>query len=117
MFTAAPKAAEHIPSLISGAIRDRFTLEVPILTRSSIEWRALLEANPFLRKGADTKFLHVAFLARRPNKKRFAELDPDRSLPTSSRYADAFPWGYEVRAHIQHMEESQIRPKPSRAGD
>ena len=46
MFTAAPKAAEHIPSLISGAIRDRFTLEVPILTRSSIEWRALLEANP-----------------------------------------------------------------------
>jgi uncharacterized protein (DUF1697 family) len=39
----------------------------------------VVDSNPFLKRGADTGTLHVAFLADIPDAKRVAELDSKRS--------------------------------------
>ncbi len=56
-------------------------LTVPVMLRSAAELVAVSRGNPFLRKGAETKALHVLFLRDAPPARRIAELDPLRSPP------------------------------------
>ena len=61
--SGAPKSAARA---IEGAIADQLGLEVPVMVRSRKQLSGLLEVNPFLRSGADPKFLHVTLLAGPP---------------------------------------------------
>lgn len=61
--SGAPTAAARA---IEGAIGDRLGLEVPVIVRSGKQLSRLLEVNPFLRSGADPKYLHVTLLAGPP---------------------------------------------------
>lgn len=81
VFRAGEALARRVPVGIAGAISERFGLQVPVVTRTVDEMRAVVRHNPFLRAGADANTLHVAFLAERPSPARVAALDPDRSPP------------------------------------
>jgi uncharacterized protein (DUF1697 family) len=59
----APKSTARA---IEGAITDQLGLEVPVIVRSGQQLSRLLEVNPFLRSGADPKYLHVTLLAGPP---------------------------------------------------
>jgi len=61
--SGAPRSAARA---IEGAIADQLGLEVPVMVRSRKQLSRLLEVNPFLRSGADPKFLHVTLLAGPP---------------------------------------------------
>lgn len=81
VFQAGPGLALTIPSLIEKAIRDRFGISVPVVTRSAAELRRAAQANPYLARDKDTSLLHVAFLAAKPTAAQIKSLDPDRSPP------------------------------------
>ncbi|MCA9524518.1 MAG: DUF1697 domain-containing protein [Myxococcales bacterium] len=81
VFRADPELAVGVSPLISRALRERFGLAVPLVTRTLRDWRAMVAANPFLTANRDPKKLHVAFLAQAPDASRVATLDPDRSPP------------------------------------
>jgi uncharacterized protein (DUF1697 family) len=77
---AASKTAK-LPALVAEAILEHHGLKVPVVTRTAAELAAAAKANPFLKKGADEKSLHVVFLADQPEKARVAALDAQRSPP------------------------------------
>jgi uncharacterized protein (DUF1697 family) len=81
VFRARRALSAQLATRASQAIEERFGLQVPVITRSLPELRAVCGANPFIDIGADPTELHVAFLARRPSERAIAALDPDRSPP------------------------------------
>ena len=81
VFRAGSALALRVPDLIGEAIAARFDYRVPVLTRTAAELGAIVEANPFLGRGADARQLHVGFLADRPEAAAVDALDPDRSPP------------------------------------
>jgi uncharacterized protein (DUF1697 family) len=97
VFVAREALARRVPGLIAGKIDERFALRIPIVTRTADELAEVVRRNPFLRAGADTKMLHVAFLESAPGKAEVASLDPDRSPP------DVFAVrGREVYLHLRN---------------
>ena len=81
VFETGQALARRVPALVTKSISGRFKIQVPIVVRTTDELRKTIRGNPFLRKGIDTKRLHVAFLAEKPSAKKVAALDPDRSPP------------------------------------
>jgi uncharacterized protein (DUF1697 family) len=81
LFTASEALARRVPQEIGRAILEQTGLEVPIIVRTSEELVAVLRANPFRKRAADPKTLHVAFLADEPSAAQIAALDPQRSPP------------------------------------
>jgi uncharacterized protein (DUF1697 family) len=81
VFQTAAADAGRLAARVEKALLARFGFEVPVVTRSAAELRAVAGANPYLRAGADPGTLHVAFLAERPSPARVAALDPERSPP------------------------------------
>lgn len=79
VFQAGPNLARRVPDVIEKAIRERFGISVPVVTRSAAELRKVAKANPFLARDRDTSALHVAFLAAKPTATQITSLDPDRS--------------------------------------
>jgi uncharacterized protein (DUF1697 family) len=95
VFGAKEPHARRVPLLVAKKIADRFELRIPVLTRDASELEDVVRSNPFLRRGADAKALHVAFLESRPRAAEISSLDPDRSPP------DAFAVrGREVYLHL-----------------
>ena len=81
VFRASPEVAARIPELISRRLSEDFGYSSPVITRTAAELRTATKHNPFIERGADTRTLHLAFLADRPTAARVRLLDPDRSLP------------------------------------
>jgi uncharacterized protein (DUF1697 family) len=81
LFTADPHAVEPLPGLITARIAERFGYRVPVVLRTADELAEVVRGNPFLEEGAAEAALHVLFLADRPEARRVAALDPDRSPP------------------------------------
>ena len=81
IFAAPPALARRIPDMVAKEIKTRFGYQVPVVRRTAKELHTIAHANPYLRRGTDSKLLHVAFLADRPTASRVARLDPRRSVP------------------------------------
>lgn len=81
IFAAPPALARRIPDMVAKEIKTRFGYQVPIVRRTAKEFHSIAHANPYLRRGTDSKLLHVAFLADKPTASRVTHLDPRRSIP------------------------------------
>jgi uncharacterized protein (DUF1697 family) len=78
-FDATTKVAAGIPTRLSTQIKARWGYDVPVVSRTRSAVVAVVDRNPFLRRGVALKSLHVAFLADPPSKSRVATLDATRS--------------------------------------
>lgn len=78
VFDAPVALAKGLSASIQQAIAERYGYRVPLIVRSGAELAKAVEGNPFLRRGAAEKELHVYFLADKP---AAAELDAKRSAP------------------------------------
>ena len=82
VFRAPARRAAHARRARDAAHRCGDRPERPgRAARSAAELAAVSRGNPFLRKGAETKGLHVLFLRDAPPARRIDELDPLRSPP------------------------------------
>ena len=80
IFDAPPSLAADLPDRIAAEIAHRFGVRSPVILRTADQLKDVAN-NPFLASGAAVEKLHVMFLATRPDPKRVAALDPDRSPP------------------------------------
>lgn len=79
VFGAGEADVDRIPELISGAIRKKLGLPVPVTVRSAVEMERIIGSNPFVKSGAAEESLAVSFLAVAPSKARVAAMDVRRS--------------------------------------
>jgi uncharacterized protein (DUF1697 family) len=79
VFAASPKTAKCIASAVTERIASSFGLRVPVVLRSGAELEKVARGNPYLKAGADSESLHVAFLADAPDRRQGKALDPKRS--------------------------------------
>lgn len=95
VFDAPAPLIKTLAAKIAGDIEKRFGFRAPVVLRSAAELDDAVRANPFVKKAADPKALHVYFLAGQPDAKAIAALDPARSSP------DAFEVrGREIYLHL-----------------
>jgi uncharacterized protein (DUF1697 family) len=79
VFTASDATMRGVSAAISERIAKRFGYKVPVVIRDAKQMAKVARNNPHLKKGADEKTVHVAFLLAAPDKKAVAALDPARS--------------------------------------
>jgi uncharacterized protein (DUF1697 family) len=79
LFKATAAKAAKVPDVIAEGIAKQFGYRTPVLLRTVDELRETIRNNPFLQAGASEDWLHVLFLATRPDAQSVAALDPDRS--------------------------------------
>jgi uncharacterized protein (DUF1697 family) len=77
VFRAA--SIEGFAERVEKGIAKKLGLTVPLVLRSAEELARAVDANPFVRAGADVGHLHVGFLAHAPDRAKVAALDPARS--------------------------------------
>ncbi len=94
----AESSAEALEEKITGAIRERFGFEVPVLLLTASYLAEIVAGNPFLTKRSeDPAKLHVTFFSRQPA--GFAALDnvsypPDEFVPGNRAVYLFCPEGY-----------------------
>jgi uncharacterized protein (DUF1697 family) len=74
-------SAPKIAGVLSANIEKRFGYRIPLILRTREQLLKTIAGNPFLKAGADSKELHVYFLAGPPRAPAIAALDPARSAP------------------------------------
>ncbi|CAN5514156.1 DUF1697 domain-containing protein [soil metagenome] len=79
VFSADNAVVKGLAARISQEIEARFGCAVPVLLRSAVEMRMIVEGNPFLAKCVAVELLHVSFLANVPTDAMVAALDTARS--------------------------------------
>ncbi len=94
VFTTSAPSPARVAAGIEDRIRRDLGLEVTVLLRTDPELGAVIDGNPFLRKGADPAKLHVTFLADTPGPPRLDGLVVPGAGPDEFRVV-----GREVYLH------------------
>jgi uncharacterized protein (DUF1697 family) len=81
VFEAPRRVARDLAAVVEAQIQRRGGIVAPVILRSGGALREIVEANPFLRAGADPATLHLMCLSSRPRPDDVAALDPLRSPP------------------------------------
>jgi len=81
IFSASPKDAARLPTLITAQIEKQFGHKPPVILRTKDQLDDVFRNNPFLKTGAPEELLHVMFLANMPAPAAVEKLDPHRSPP------------------------------------
>jgi uncharacterized protein (DUF1697 family) len=90
IFTTPHRKTEALERAISARIRSDFGMEVVVLLRTPAEIGKVVDANPFVARGAPSSELHAAFLSAAPPAAKAAAFDHDAFLP------DEFAFGKRV---------------------
>ena len=78
LFEAPAALAKTLPDALHAGIQKEFNVRSPVILRTHAELARLPAANPFLQRGEDPDWLHVAFLDRKPASH---SADPKKVLP------------------------------------
>jgi uncharacterized protein (DUF1697 family) len=81
VFKAPSGELDEITSSVAKQITKRFGFTPPVILRTLDQIGDVIRNNPFLKRGADEKALHVSFLADQPDPKAVNALDVQRFLP------------------------------------
>ena len=76
VFESAKTSAEDLSTIIGEKIRSDFGFSVPLILRTSVEMKKIVNDNPFVKeKGIDHSRLLVTFLSELPEKSVLGKLD------------------------------------------
>ncbi|MCA1844343.1 MAG: DUF1697 domain-containing protein, partial [Actinobacteria bacterium] len=81
VFTARKQSPDRLARAVETRIADELGVDPVPLIRTAEELAAVVEANPFLEKGADADRLHVTFLAATPDSGRIEAVDAGAFTP------------------------------------
>jgi uncharacterized protein (DUF1697 family) len=81
IFSTPRRKPDAIEQEVSSRIKQVFGMEVAVLVRSAAELAAVVEANPFVARGAKANDLHATFLSAAPSPAKIATVDPDAGAP------------------------------------
>jgi uncharacterized protein (DUF1697 family) len=94
LLIAPSSDTKQLSNMLEQTIKDRFRLEVRVITRTRKELEDIIERNPYWEPGIKPASLHAVFLESAAPAKKVADLDPDRSAP--DRFAVS---GKEIYLH------------------
>ncbi len=93
----APSKVGRVAGDIHDAIEESTGLDVPVITRTVDEWRAIIDANPFPDAAADGTKLHLVVLDGKPSEtvKKFdsSKFDPEALRVVGSEVYLSLPNG------------------------
>jgi len=89
---------ETLARRVREALEARLETPMPLLRRSGAELRRILDENPFLADGVETRTLHVALLSAAPS--RPERLDEVERLLVDGE--EMIPRGRELYLHLPH---------------
>jgi uncharacterized protein (DUF1697 family) len=81
IFRAEKGVLKSISESVTAEIAKRFGFQTTVILRSREELGDALANNPYLKRGADEKAVHLMFLGAAPGGENIRSLDPDRSPP------------------------------------
>ena len=81
VFQTAESQVEQVSKYVRAELVRRLGREIPVVLRTGDDLARVVTDNPFLAATADSRSLHVGFLARIPGGHRVSELEHDRSPP------------------------------------
>jgi uncharacterized protein (DUF1697 family) len=98
VFTSASRSGRATATIAEAAIKDAFSVDVPVLVRTRSELQRVVDRQPFAKRH-DPKSLHVTFLSGPAAAARVRSIDAARSLPDEFKVAGseiyvACPNGY-----------------------
>ena len=79
VFQATSALAERVGTEVPRRIAEGFGLRVPVIIRTTKEFRDTVKRHPFVAEARDPTHLHIGFLADVPHPESVASLDPARS--------------------------------------
>jgi uncharacterized protein (DUF1697 family) len=88
VFTTGSVKAPTLERTLRSSIAEAFGVDTPVLVRTGVEMAAIVKGNPFMKRGAETKPLHVAFLSDDPASAKVKDLDPERYAPDEFAFGD-----------------------------
>ncbi len=68
VFQSKSSDGQEIARLISKKLQLKFSATIPVLVLEPNELKIIAKHNPFIKRKADTRFLHVTFLSEVPGK-------------------------------------------------
>jgi uncharacterized protein (DUF1697 family) len=91
IFTTAKKLSNtELAAVIEKAIKKQYGFEVPVITKTLIEWNKIIMANPFVKKkGIDLERLYVTFLSQPPDKENISKAESFSYPPDEFIITDA----------------------------
>ena len=102
----------ELESLLEKSIKETFGHEVPVMIRTSEEWRKDIEANPFFNVEANTDQLFITFLSQIPSSTFKEELSNMDFSPDRLEIIDKCVYLYcERKYHETKMTHSLIEKK------
>jgi uncharacterized protein (DUF1697 family) len=81
IFAAQGRKPVSLEQELSAGIRNTFGMDAAVMVRTAAELAAVVDANPFVARGVDTRELHATFLAAAPAAARIATVDRDACAP------------------------------------
>jgi uncharacterized protein (DUF1697 family) len=90
IFSAQRRKPEALEQELSAGIKNTFGMDVAVMVRTAAELAAVVDANPLVARGVDTRELHATFLAAAPVAAKIATVDRDACAP------DEFALGKQV---------------------
>jgi uncharacterized protein (DUF1697 family) len=90
IFSSGQRKAASLEQAISSGIRATFGIDASVLLRTATEFAGVVDANPFIARGAPSSELHFAFLSAQPVAAKTGGVDRDAYKP------DEFAFGNRV---------------------
>ena len=88
IFSSRLQKPAALEAAISAGIQSTFGMDVAVVIRTAAEIAAVVDANPFVARGADTSELHVTFLAAAPSVAKLATVEREACLPDEFEVGD-----------------------------
>lgn len=88
IFASEKQKPAALEAAISSGIQTTFGMDVAVVIRSAAEIAAVVDANPFVARGADTSELHATFLAAAPSAAKLATVERATCLPDEFEVGD-----------------------------
>jgi uncharacterized protein (DUF1697 family) len=81
IFSIPRRKPDAIEQEVSSRIKQAFGMEVAVMVRSAAELAGVVEANPFVARGANASELHATFLSAPPSPAKIATVDAAAGAP------------------------------------
>lgn len=88
IFNAGAGKDATLEQQISAGIKATFGMEVAVMVRTAKEIASVVDANPFVVRGVNTKELHATFLSATPPAAKIAAVDREACAPDEFAVGD-----------------------------
>jgi uncharacterized protein (DUF1697 family) len=81
LFNTSEKDIPRLAAELQAGMKNRFSIDVTVIIRSRRELTSVVDRNPYVKRGLESKVLYVTFLAEKPAAMALRSLPVDENTP------------------------------------